>query len=67
MSDKLLQLRDKIDALDEKIQALITERAQVAEEVAVAKQEAGNTIFYRAEREAQVLRKVMEEEFYDDQ
>ena len=60
MSDKLLQLRDKIDALDAKIQTLITERAQVAEEVAVAKQESGNTVFYRAEREAQVLRKVME-------
>ena len=60
MSDKLLQLRDKIDALDEKIQGLITQRAKVAEEVAVAKQEAGNTVFYRAEREAQVLRKVME-------
>ena len=60
MSDKLLQLRDRIDALDEQIQELITERAKVAEEVAIAKQEAGNNIFYRAEREAQVLRKVME-------
>lgn len=60
MSDKLLQLRDKIDALDEQIQSLITERAKVAEEVAIAKQEVGNTVFYRAEREAQVLRKVME-------
>jgi len=60
MADKLLQLRDRIDALDEKIQALITERAKVAEEVAVAKQEVGNTVFYRAEREAQVLRNVME-------
>ncbi len=60
MTDKLLQLRDKIDALDEQIQALITERAKVAEEVAIAKQQAGNTVFYRAEREAQVLRKVME-------
>jgi len=60
MSDKLLQLRDKIDELDAKIQSLITERAKIAEEVAIAKQEAGNTVFYRAEREAQVLRKVME-------
>ena len=60
MSDKLLQLRDKIDQLDEQIQALITERAQLAEDVAKTKQEAGNNIFYRAEREAQVLRKVME-------
>lgn len=60
MSDKLIQLRDKIDALDEQIQTLITERAKVAEEVAVTKQAAGNNIFYRAEREAQVLRKVMQ-------
>ncbi|MCW9029858.1 MAG: prephenate dehydratase, partial [Gammaproteobacteria bacterium] len=59
-SDKLLQLRDKIDSLDEQIQSLISERAKVAEEVAIAKQASGNTVFYRAEREAQVLRKVME-------
>lgn len=60
MTDKLLQLRDKIDQLDEQIQTLITERARVAEEVAKVKQETGNDVFYRAEREAQVLRKVME-------
>ena len=60
MSDKLIQLRDKIDSLDEQIQSLITERANIAEEVAIAKQEVGNTVFYRAEREAQVLRKVMD-------
>ena len=60
MSDKLLQLRDKIDALDEQIQALITERAKIAEEVARAKVDSGNDVFYRAEREAEVLRKVME-------
>lgn len=60
MSDKLLQLRDKIDALDEQIQSLITERAKIAEAVAITKLETGNTIFYRAEREAQVLRNVME-------
>lgn len=60
MTDKLIQLRDKIDSLDEQIQSLITERAKVAEEVAVAKQKTGNTVFYRAEREAQVLRKVMQ-------
>lgn len=60
MTDKLIQLRDKIDALDEEIQTLITKRAKVAEEVAITKQEVGNTVFYRAEREAQVLRKVMD-------
>lgn len=60
MADKLIQLRDKIDELDKQIQELITQRAKVAEEVAIAKQESGNTVFYRAEREAQVLRNVME-------
>ena len=62
MSDKLPQLRKKIDALDEQIQLLINQRAQVAEEVAVAKTASGNNdpSFYRAEREAEVLRKVME-------
>ncbi|WP_455218063.1 prephenate dehydratase [Kaarinaea lacus] len=60
MSDSLKKLRQKIDKLDEKIQALITERAEVAVEVAKAKQQSGNDVFYRAEREAQVLRMVME-------
>ena len=60
MTDKLLQLRDKIDQLDEQIQSLITERAKVAEDVAKTKQNTGDSVFYRAEREAQVLRSVME-------
>jgi len=60
MSDRLLELRDKIDSLDQHIQALITERASVAQEVAQAKQQSNETVFYRAEREAQVLRRVME-------
>lgn len=60
MSDKLPQLRQKIDALDEQIQELITQRAQVAVEVAEAKTASGtsDTSFYRAEREAEVLSKV---------
>ena len=32
--DRLQNLRDKIDRLDEKIQSLITERARCAEEIA---------------------------------
>lgn len=59
MSDNLKALRDKIDNLDEQIQALISERAQIAGEVAKTKQTGGDTAFYRAEREAEVLRKVM--------
>jgi len=60
MTKDLLTLRDEIDAVDKKIQALITERAKIAERVADAKQESQDSVFYRAEREAQVLRKVME-------
>lgn len=52
-------MRERIDQLDEKIQQLISERAQVAEQVAQAKQGAEDETFYRAEREAEVLRKVM--------
>jgi chorismate mutase/prephenate dehydratase len=53
-------IREKIDAIDEKIQALITERAQYAKQVALTKQEAGTESFYRPEREAEVLRRVIE-------
>ncbi len=60
MSDRLLELREKIDSLDQQIQLLITERARVAQQVAKAKQESNDNVFYRAEREAQVLRRVME-------
>ncbi len=60
MTDKLNNLRETIDSLDEQIQDLITQRAKVAEEVARAKQGSGDKVFYRAEREAQVLRKVMD-------
>ncbi len=57
----LTLLRQQIDAVDEKIQALINERASYAIQVAKAKQnQENNPIFYRPEREAQVLKKVME-------
>jgi len=58
---KLDQLRDRIDDLDGKIQALLNERARYAQEVAEAKREAeGEAVFYRPEREAEVLRRVRE-------
>ena len=57
--EKLPSLRARIDALDEQIQALISERAACAEEIARVKREAGEyTGFYRPEREAEVLRKI---------
>jgi chorismate mutase / prephenate dehydratase len=56
----LLALRDRIDALDEKIQALIAERARCAKEIGVVKGLTSTADFYRPEREAQVLRRVVE-------
>ncbi|MFW2177387.1 MULTISPECIES: prephenate dehydratase [unclassified Moraxella] len=60
-SNDLLALRQKIDTVDEQIQKLINERAGYANQVAIAKKDSeDNPIFYRPEREAQVLKKVME-------
>ncbi len=57
----LEQLREHIDVLDEKIQALLNERAGCAQQVAEAKRsENPDTVFYRPEREAEVLRLVRE-------
>lgn len=60
MADDLSKLRERIDALDEQIQSLLSERARIAQEVAQAKNKSADNNFYRAEREAQVLRKVKE-------
>ena len=58
--DKLKGLRTKIDKLDTDILRLISERAQCAKDVAQVKQnEDPSAVFYRPEREAQVLRRVM--------
>lgn len=62
MSDdrRLRELRDRIDELDVEIQNLINERARCAQEIARRKQRAGTDNFYSPEREAQVLRRVVE-------
>ena len=63
MSDKptLQSLRERIDSLDEQIQALLNERARCAQQVAQAKIAQGEQgDFYRPEREAEVLRRVRE-------
>lgn len=60
--DKLSQLREEIDAIDSELLRLISARAGVAARVAEAKQAAGEIAdFYRPEREAQILRRVMEQ------
>ncbi len=64
MAEKELDLgavRARIDALDEQIQRLIGERAGLAQEVRRVKGDlAGPAAYYRPDREAQVLRRVIE-------
>lgn len=55
----LSELRQRIDAIDQEILALINRRAECAIEVARTKQAEGETgSFYRPDREAQVLRRI---------
>ena len=57
----LNQVRSQIDAIDEKIHALINDRARLAQQVGISKTQEGKTVdFYRPEREAQVLRMAKE-------
>lgn len=59
--DPLAEIRQRIDEIDKSIQGLVSERASCAAKVAEVKQQQGETgHFYRPEREAQVLRAVME-------
>lgn len=66
MSDeeaRLGELREQIDRLDAQIMDLISARAQCAQEVAHVKMDANpgqDVVFYRPEREAQVLRRIKE-------
>lgn len=58
--DPLAEIRSRIDEIDKSLQELISERASCAAQVAMVKQQQGETgHFYRPEREAQVLRAVM--------
>lgn len=54
MNDELIKLRDRIDALDTELLRLLNERAKLAQAVGHIK----NGQIYRAEREAQVLRRL---------
>ncbi|ODS24658.1 chorismate mutase [Candidatus Endobugula sertula] len=58
----LVELRKRIDAIDRQIADLISERARCAQSVAKTKKTNGDKaiVYYRPEREAQVLRAVME-------
>ena len=58
--DTLQAVRERIDRIDEQLQALITERARCAGEVARRKAISGDDAeYYRPEREAEILRAVI--------
>lgn len=59
MNDKLLPLREQIDAIDAQILDLLSQRGKVAQQVGHVKAETNAPVF-RPEREAQVLRGVAE-------
>jgi chorismate mutase/prephenate dehydratase len=55
------KIRDRIDAVDSRIHALLNERARFAQQVGISKTASGRAVdFYRPEREADVLRKALE-------
>lgn len=60
--EELKGLREEIDRLDSEILSLISQRAKCAMRVAEVKLSADpqNAVFYRPEREAQVLNRIME-------
>ncbi len=60
--EELRRIRDRIDEIDASLLALISARARCAQDVAEVKRRHGDdTTFYRPEREAQVLRRIQQE------
>jgi len=59
---ELNDLRSRIDVVDVELLRLINERAQLAAEVGKVKRKSGDdAVFYRPEREAAILRRVLEQ------
>ena len=57
----LESIRERIDAIDADLHALINERARLAQQVGISKHASGHTVdFYRPERESQVLHLALE-------
>ncbi len=57
----LAEIRQRINAIDEQLQGLINDRARIAQQVGVAKGDLASAVdYYRPEREAEVLRSVVE-------
>ena len=53
-------IRREIDELDSQLLALVNRRADLAKKVAEVKNDAGSARYYRPEREAEVLRSLVE-------
>lgn len=60
MSEDLEKLRQRIDEIDETLQSLISDRVRLAKQIGAIKQQAGSASVYRPEREARILRTVIE-------
>ena len=59
---KLLEIRGRIDAIDDELLALINRRASLAQDVAQIKREAGHeVVIRRPAREAELLRRLVED------
>jgi chorismate mutase/prephenate dehydratase len=57
----LSALRARIDSVDQRLHALINERARLAQQAGISKHKDGHTVdFYRPEREAEVLRMALD-------
>ena len=56
---QLQDLREKIDSVDDELMAFISERAELAKQVADLKRREHRVSYYRPEREAEVLRRIM--------
>ncbi len=54
------QVRNQIDELDRQLLDLISQRAKLAQDVARIKQNGDDAVYYRPEREAEVLRRVID-------
>ncbi len=61
MNEQLGKVRKDIDRIDKQMQDLICQRVKCVDSVAKIKRQAGqDAVFYRPEREAQVLREIMQ-------
>ena len=58
-ADPLARIRAEIDGIDTELQALLAARARIAQAVGTSKRAQGTAEFYRPEREAEVLRRVI--------